>query len=284
MIPTYKVIPQYRLETKTTRSSLRAEMFDQPDADPLGWRRIITQVGHDLYGTKDVQDAITASYVWLADQIGHLSLGLLPTLLLGWFWRLLCQCWGLSDRWFIVGCVAIALGFFVVWVVKEKQDYDDTFKRAIKRFPFDSSDIKWNIKTALLYFGIGGLLALASFIGLWWLIGALLLSLWPVIRVACWWLRRKLPFQQAGLPYLYRLKRTSGRSGQALGLFQNVQSRTGRSGFREGSVRKDPVERLAVPAGISNRSPLRSGKTNWRSASAPNSPALGIGRYFSAAG
>ena len=288
MIPTYKVIPQYRLETKTTRSSLRAEMFDQPDADPLGWRRIITQVGHDLYGTKDVQDAITASYVWLADQIGHLSLGLLPTLLLGWFWRLLCQCWGLSDRWFIVGCVAIALGFFVVWVVKEKQDYDDTFKRAIKRFPFNSSDIKWNIKTALLYFGIGGLLALASFIGLWWLIGALLLSLWPVIRVACWWLRRKLAFQQAGLPYLYRLTNFSGQIGdealKAVSGLCNLKDRP--VGFGKVLFGKDPVEKVQpVPCRhLLITGPLRSGKTSLAVGIGTEFAfALGIGRYLSAA-
>ena len=70
MVPTYKVIPQYRPETKTTRSSRKANVLDQPDADPLGFRRVFTQVAHDLYGTKDVQDAITASYVWMADQTG----------------------------------------------------------------------------------------------------------------------------------------------------------------------------------------------------------------------
>src|SRR5260370_6402117 len=103
MTPTYKVIPQYRPETRTTRSSQAAEAFDQPDAEPLGLRRVFTQVAHDLYGTKDVQDAITASYVWMADQIGHISLGLLPTLLFGWIWKLLCAHWKLDDVWSIGG-------------------------------------------------------------------------------------------------------------------------------------------------------------------------------------
>ena len=107
MTPTYKVIPQYRPETRTTRSSQAAEAFDQPDAEPLGLRRVFTQVAHDLYGTKDVQDAITASYVWMADQIGHISLGLLPTLLFGWIWKLLCAHWKLDDVWSIGGCVVM---------------------------------------------------------------------------------------------------------------------------------------------------------------------------------
>jgi hypothetical protein len=72
------------IPTNATRSSRAADRFDRKDAPPLGVRRVFTQVAHDLYGTKDVQDAITASYVWLADQLGHITLGLVPTLLLCW--------------------------------------------------------------------------------------------------------------------------------------------------------------------------------------------------------
>src|ERR1700743_3114369 len=67
-----------------TRSTLAAAKVTRPDANPLGVRRVLAQVSHDLYGTKDVQDVITASYVWMADQIGHLFLGLVPTLLVAW--------------------------------------------------------------------------------------------------------------------------------------------------------------------------------------------------------
>src|SRR5260370_38260121 len=112
MVPAYKVIPQYRLETQTTRSSRAAEVLDQPDADPLGFRRVFTQVAHDLYGTKDVQDAITASYVWMADQIGHLSLGFLPTLLFGWICQLLCHHSGLGEGWSSTGCSSVAVPLY----------------------------------------------------------------------------------------------------------------------------------------------------------------------------
>lgn len=184
-----------------TRSSRAAEHFNRPDAKPLGVRRVFTQVSHDLYGTKDVQDVITASYVWMADQIGHIFLGLVPTLLLAWL------CTGLAPRgWFREALiVAFALAMFGYWVYKEVTDYRDTELRAGKIFPFDSSDIWWNVKTALLYFGIGGVWAVVAFTPGLLLPVTIVLAAWPGVFVAYWWLRRKLAFQQAGLPYLYRL-------------------------------------------------------------------------------
>ena len=288
MEATYKVIPQYRPETKTTRSSRAAEAFDQPDADPLGLRRVFTQVAHDLYGTKDVQDAVTASYVWMADQIGHISLGLLPTLLFSWIWLMVCQSWGLADAWSIGGCVAITLAIFAYWISKERQDYVDTYNRAIKRFPFDSSDIKWNVKTALLYFGIGGLLALGAQIGLWWLVGVLIVSLWPALRVAFWWLRRKLAFQQAGLPYLYRLTNFSGVIGDdamaAVSGLCDLQERP--VTLRKVLFTPDVVERTnpVTARHLLITGPLRSGKTSLAVGIGTEFAfALGIGRYLSAA-
>src|ERR1700722_8249214 len=86
--PSTMIIP-VRPARNQTRSTRAAQRLDRPDANPLGIRRVFTQVSHDLYGTKDVQDVITASYVWMADQIGHISLGLVPTLLLPWLCTLL---------------------------------------------------------------------------------------------------------------------------------------------------------------------------------------------------
>jgi hypothetical protein len=184
-----------------TRSSKAAESFNRRDAKPLGVRRVLTQVSHDLYGTKDVQDVITASYVWMADQIGHLFLGLVPTLLLAW------AATGVAPRgWFRELLILVLAGaMFSYWLYKEITDFHDTQARAGKTFPFDSSDIWWNVKTALLYFGIGGAWAVAAFTPGLWLLLAIVASIWPGIMVAYWWLRRKLAFQQAGLPYLYRL-------------------------------------------------------------------------------
>jgi hypothetical protein len=194
------IVPPPPLRNQT-RSSKAAERFNRPDAKPLGVRRVFTQVSHDLYGTKDVQDVITASYVWMADQIGHLFLGLVPTLLLAWLAT------GLASKgWFRETLIIVfAAAMFGYWVYKEFVDYHDTKDRAGTIFPFDSSDIWWNVKTALLYFGIGGVWAVTAFTPGAWLLLAIVVSIWPGVMVAFWWLQRKLAFQQAGLPYLYRL-------------------------------------------------------------------------------
>ncbi len=194
------VILPFKRPGKPTRATQLANSLDKPDADPLGVRRVFTQVANDLYGTKDVQDIITASYVWMADQIGHLFLGLVPTLLLAWLCTLIPWTWLRA-----VATVALALLMFGYWVYKEVTDYHDTKQRSGCVFPFDSSDIWWNVKTALTYFGIAGIWAVAAFGGHYLLLLTILVAAWPGLMVAYWWLRRKLAFQQAGLPYLYRL-------------------------------------------------------------------------------
>ena len=282
----------YRPPTNATRSSRASLRFDRPDAEPLGLRRVFTQVSHDLYGTKDVQDAITASYVWLADQIGHLTLGLVPTLLLSWIWdgiwaRWICADCAAGDGWRILGLVVLAALVFAYWCYKEATDRRDTEQRAGRVFFFDSGDILWNVKTALLYFGIGGLLAIAVFIHWWALVVALALVLWPALRVAFWWLRRKLAFQQAGLPYLYRLANFTSPLGEnekktVIGI-ANLKDRKillSRVCFGRDEVKPNaPAIRHILLTG-----PLGAGKTSLAvGVGTEFAFALGIGRYLSAA-
>ncbi len=286
-----------RPRSNATRSSLAADVLDRADAAPLGFRKVFTQVSHDLYGTKDVQDAITASYVWMADQIGHLTLGFVPTLLFSWIWH------GIWARWiapanafapaspfapvlYPAGLVLIAAGIFGYWVSKELADLKDTRGRAGHVFPFDSGDLVWNVKTALLYFGIGGILATTAFIHWYCLLGTFLLVLWPAFRVAFWWLRRKLAFQQAGLPYLYRLTNFSGGIAPAahdavIGI-ANLEN-------RKILLRQVCFGRDDVPADhprirhILLTGPLGSGKTSLAVGIGTEFAfALGIGRYLSA--
>src|ERR1700761_3504287 len=171
-----KIILPRLPSSNQTRASRAAEALDRPDADPLGVRRVFTQVSHDLYGTKDVQDVITASYVWMADQIGHLFLGLVPTLLVAWLVSAF-----VSEGWLrTVLIVAGALAIFAYWVSKERQDFNDTKERAGKIFEFDSSDILWNVKTALTYFASGGVWAVVAFVGGGgWLLLTILITAWP---------------------------------------------------------------------------------------------------------
>ena len=40
---------------------------------------VLRQVRHDLFGSKDAQDASTLTYTWVADQFGHVTLGFIAT-------------------------------------------------------------------------------------------------------------------------------------------------------------------------------------------------------------
>jgi len=182
---------------------------------PFSFFTVLAAAKHDCFGTKDVQDAVTATYVWMADQIGHLTLGFVPTLLLCWLWSAVWQGWIepclTAPTCSVCGAVSY-LGYFVaallvwgVWVYKEIADYRDSVAKLKGIFPPDRSDLRHNVQAALLYFAIGGILAAAAFATAWAVLIALLVLIVPGIATAFWWLQRKVAFQQAGLPYLYRL-------------------------------------------------------------------------------
>ena len=188
------------------RMTQAALFFAKTDAEPLGPNRVVTQTLQDLFGTKDVQDAIMASYVWLADQLGHITLGGVFTLLWCWLIYALMPEGTARSILYIAGTVTV----FAVWFWKERVDFSDVKKRAGGSvFNFNSSDIEWNVNTALFYFAFGGLMALAPFFGGLAFLASLLLWI-PAVFIGYWWLRRKIAFQQAALPYLFRVANFKG--------------------------------------------------------------------------
>lgn len=264
------------------------DRFDKPEAPALGIRRVATQCCHDLFGTKDVQDAITATYVWMADQIGHLTLGFVPTVLLCWIANLIWSCLGWSETsgWRYPVFMVLAAAVIGVWASKERTDLQDTSGRTTGVFPPDSGDVAWNVKTALLFFGIGDLLGLAAF--LWWALVpiVLVLSLWPALAVLFWWLRRKLAFQQAALPYLFRLANFASKLDaeliQAVSDIANLKDR--RTNFFAVLIGRDPLPHTEPRLRhLLISGPLGAGKTSLCVGMGTEFAfALGKGRYLSA--
>ena len=182
---------------------------DAPSA-PLGVRSVLSQIRsvlpqikQDTFGTKDVQDAITASYVWLADEAGHVALGFVLTLMLCAIANMFLSADG---PWRRETFLAIAILVYLLGLLKEERDRSDSEKRKGDVFPFDSGDIDWSVWTALFYYVVGIGLGASPFIWGWrGPIVVFVVAFIPIVTVGVWWLQRKLAFQQAGLPYLFRL-------------------------------------------------------------------------------
>ena len=187
----------------------------QPVPPKATLRAILRQTYLDWFTTKDVQETPTVTYVWTADQFGHFGLGFLPTLVFAWIatWS-----FGVNEtEWDLFGLavvprinflVGIAIGVFCFWIGKELVDYRSEVKRATQAkssFPFNSKEIWWNVFTAWIFFAMGSFVAGLSFLHPKFPLYALVILLPVTVGVSIWWLRRKLTFQQAGLPYLYRL-------------------------------------------------------------------------------
>jgi hypothetical protein len=134
---------------------------------------IFRQVRHDLFGSKDAQDASSLTYTWVADQFGHVTLGFIATLFL---WAVL------PIEWAAI-VVAIAI------LIKEAYDYFYEFDRRQGAFPFDRNDVLLNCATSCIYTWIGTALAvIAVHFPLWSLLAAVVLVALS-LPLAEYWLR-----------------------------------------------------------------------------------------------
>jgi hypothetical protein len=180
---------------------------------------LLVQAKADLWA-KEVQTGYNATYSWMANQLGHFALGFIPVYVLMW----VALASTLVDRiepWFGGGSLFWAQFIIpVLWlawfVYKEMGDVKDAVSDAKKQnlFPMDASDVRMDALTAVYFFGSGIIVAATQLAASWhkenhqwyWLpvgvfLGLLLLGLVP----ANYWLSRKKCFQQADLPYIFRL-------------------------------------------------------------------------------
>jgi hypothetical protein len=137
-----------------------------------------------------------------------------------------------------------------------------------------------------LYFGIGAAFGLAPFLEYWLVPIMVVIAVWQGLAVAFWWLRRKLAFQQAALPYLFRLANFASNLEPALVKavteLANVKDR--RTNFFAVLVGNDPLPRTTPETRhLLICGPLGAGKTSLCVGIGTEFAfALGKGRYLSA--
>jgi hypothetical protein len=166
---------------------------------------ILKQIYFDLV-SKGVQTGYSASYSWLADQFGHLGLGFISSAGSGLIIAvILCLGhWGPLSQLVDAAPAFVLIGLFAA---KEWNDYLDARNDAAEAgaFPFRKIDVIRDAATAVFYFtfGVAFERALAAHAKFGWLFWSLAIS--AGIAIGGFWLPRKMCFQRATLPAIFRL-------------------------------------------------------------------------------
>lgn len=169
-------------------------------------KEMLTQIKEDLW-CKEVATGYTVTYTWMANQLGHFAIGFAPTIILS---SIAVAIFGATP---LIALVALLPALFMIY--KEQGDISVEKKRSDTTpgiFPLNISDIKKNAWTSNLFTFVGacvaGSVSLTSLIpvvgSLLPLIVLLALTV-PCLFVMRYWLTKKKCFQQAGLPFTYRL-------------------------------------------------------------------------------
>jgi len=181
-----------------------------PEAPNITNRDIWTQVKTDIKG-KEVQTAETYSHSWLANQFGHICLGII----LASTASVILNVLSVPYPWDITLGFAVASGAAVWW---EWRAYKKVAAAdATGQFPTGRKLLRANAIVAAAYMIVGAAIAIVyrcfaltpgHWLGLDRRLWAALCFVGLVIgsiRVALPWLRQKIVWQKAGLPYLFRL-------------------------------------------------------------------------------
>jgi hypothetical protein len=168
-------------------------------ADPLApkitLRDLWRQFKRDVYG-KEVQTTSTYSYTWMADQIGHICLGIAIGFLLTAIASLIGS---KAPHWalFLIGSILVLL--------YELRTYLSSVRDATGRFRLDDKCLRDNALIAAVYMILGVGASFGFQRSGWWILISVLALIVLAIVLAPPWLRQKIIWQKAGLPYLFRL-------------------------------------------------------------------------------
>jgi hypothetical protein len=178
---------------------------DHPRPPLITLKELWKQFKADVYG-KEVQSAATYSYMWMADQMGHICVGILVNYVFTYlFWKYLWPFLGWDADSYapaVAGLVA-AIVLVGAW---ELSTYRSSEQAGTGLFPLGRELLRDNAVIATMYMVIGAFVGFgfnlgADFFGLAFLLFCTFVAVWLAPR----WLRQKIIWQKAALPYLARL-------------------------------------------------------------------------------
>lgn len=162
---------------------------------------LLAQFWLDLYG-KEVQSAATYSYMWMADQMGHVCLGIVIQFSLTFVARYALPLIGADASWANIAGLVVGLIAVSYW---EYRAYGSSVAVATGLFPLDRKLLRNNAIIAAAYMSMGLGIGFAFHqTAPWSAIGFVALALLAIV-CAPPWLRQKIIWQKASLPYLFRL-------------------------------------------------------------------------------
>src|SRR6266571_7118042 len=150
----------------------------EPSAPDIGLKMLLCQFKVDVYG-KEVQSAATYSYMWMADQMGHVCVGILVNRITTFGARHLWQFFGWHSFAEIAGLIA-AIAIVAAW---EASTFFSSEQSAKGLFPLGREMLRDNAIIATLYMALGGVVGFGFHIGLPWsdvvvIIACTIIAIW----------------------------------------------------------------------------------------------------------
>ena len=174
---------------------------DGPRPPVVTLHDLLVQFWADIYG-KEVQSASTYSYTWIADQVGHMCIGIMLGFLLAIMANYLLKLLGIAATWDSIIGLLLAAVIVSYW---EYRAYVSSVEDATHIFPLKRKLLRQNAVTAAGYMVIGAVIGFGFQQDWPWNIIFLLAMLLLAVLCAPSWLRQKIIWQKAALPYLFRL-------------------------------------------------------------------------------
>jgi hypothetical protein len=196
--------------TSSAPRPVLADFTAHPQSPRITLGELFEQFKADVYG-KEVQSAATYSYMWMADQMGHVCVGILVNQITTFGARRLWQYLGWQGFAEVAGLIA-AIAIVAAW---EASTFFSAERSATGLFPLGRRLLRDNAIIATLYMALGAVVGFGFHIGIPWSdIAFIILCTVVAIWLAPTWLRQKIIWQKAALPYLSRLAEMEPTMGE----------------------------------------------------------------------